>query len=441
MHGMALRAGQGSILPNRNVTAITEGSPEREEAAMLKIAGWRIDLTARLAENAFVRRPLSPRAIRLLRVLAEAEGAVLTRDALMNEIWPSVHVGDESLTQVVAEVRKVLGDRHLIKTVSKKGYYLSERAEIVPKLMLPVDPFDAPLSPDDVPLEAYLAINEAQAMAKRFGIAAADDIEERVLLAESMAKQSASVSVKAVVLHIMCALHAGDRARRLAAARQAAERLGRSVPDGDKTETLRALAMLAGATGDVGRAKKHFGEALGLNPGDFETHYLAAQVFFAAGDYRASVLLGENAAMLSPDDYRPAYNAARAAYAMGDRARSAAMARLSMVRLMEWLKAAPGEPRAVCALRAVRALLWSMDAGDGSVPETDEPDGEDSVFFYDVAALAHAGEIHASLDRLERLVETGWRYGEWLQHDPVHAILAREPRYSRLLNRLDAAAA
>lgn len=433
-------------MPTRNsIAGKSSPSASTEARRFLFVADWRLDFVARTAEKGAISRLLSPRAIRLLQVLSEAEGAVVTRDALMNQIWPDVHVGDESLTQVVAEVRRVLGDRHLIKTVSKKGYYLAARTEVAPVGPLAENPSLSAPSVGDVPLEAYLAINEAQAMAKRLGIAAANDIEERVRHAESIAPRSAAVSVKAIVLHLMCALHAGDRARRVQAAVDAAERLS-AHGGGDTVETCRALGMLAGATGGADRARRYFGKALGHNPGDFESHYLASQVFFAAGDYRAAILLGENAAMLAPDDYRPAYNTARAALAVGDRGRAASMAHLSQVRLLDWLKVSAGEPRAERALRATRNLLRALGVADGASEDLEELGQEEektnshSVFFYDVAALAHAGEISAAIERLDMLVASGWRYREWLQHDPVHAILAKEVRYRRLFDKLEVAA-
>ena len=92
----------------------------------LAIDGWRVDPDAREARRGDDVKQLSPRAIRLLQVFSEADGAVLSRADLLDRVWPNVFVSDESLTQVVSEVRRKLGNRELISTVARGGYRLTQ---------------------------------------------------------------------------------------------------------------------------------------------------------------------------------------------------------------------------------------------------------------------------------------------------------------------------
>src|SRR4051812_3868375 len=69
---------------------------------------------------------LTPKAFDLLQVLVTHADRVVEKDELMRRIWPDSYVGEDSLTQNVAVLRKVLGDAsdspRYIATVHKHGY-------------------------------------------------------------------------------------------------------------------------------------------------------------------------------------------------------------------------------------------------------------------------------------------------------------------------------
>jgi TolB-like protein/DNA-binding winged helix-turn-helix (wHTH) protein len=71
---------------------------------------------------------LEPKAMELLVFLATRPGEVASREELLSAVWPGVAVGDEALSQVVAKLRKALGDDvrapTYIETISKRGYRL-----------------------------------------------------------------------------------------------------------------------------------------------------------------------------------------------------------------------------------------------------------------------------------------------------------------------------
>ncbi|MGU3538173.1 winged helix-turn-helix domain-containing tetratricopeptide repeat protein [Methylobacterium sp. A54F] len=72
------------------------------------------------------RRDLRPRAFAVLRRLAEEAGDLVDKDALLSDCWPGVIVTEDSLTQCISEIRRVLGAeaRDLIRTVPRRGYRL-----------------------------------------------------------------------------------------------------------------------------------------------------------------------------------------------------------------------------------------------------------------------------------------------------------------------------
>src|SRR3954469_18730313 len=69
---------------------------------------------------------LTPKAFDLLQVLVTHANRVVEKDELMRRIWPDSYVGEDSLTQNVAVLRKVLGDAsdspRYIATIHKHGY-------------------------------------------------------------------------------------------------------------------------------------------------------------------------------------------------------------------------------------------------------------------------------------------------------------------------------
>ena len=82
-------------------------------------------------------RQLEPRLMQLLCLLAHADGSVLSREFLMEALWPRVIVNENSLTRAVSELRKAFvktaacahltdsGLTELIETVPKRGYRLN----------------------------------------------------------------------------------------------------------------------------------------------------------------------------------------------------------------------------------------------------------------------------------------------------------------------------
>ncbi|GLS22998.1 hypothetical protein GCM10007874_60180 [Labrys miyagiensis] len=69
---------------------------------------------------------LRPKVFALLSYLANNAGRVVSKDELLDAVWPRVTVSEDSLTQVVKELRKSLDDARaiLIRTIPRRGYLL-----------------------------------------------------------------------------------------------------------------------------------------------------------------------------------------------------------------------------------------------------------------------------------------------------------------------------
>lgn len=69
---------------------------------------------------------LRPKSFGVLAYLIEHAGRLVSKDELMEAVWPGVVVSDESLAKCVSEVRAALRDtdQRLVKTVPRRGYLL-----------------------------------------------------------------------------------------------------------------------------------------------------------------------------------------------------------------------------------------------------------------------------------------------------------------------------
>ena len=67
--------------------------------------------------------PVGSRALDVLNVLIEARGDLVTKDELLDRVWPTTTVEENNLQFQISTLRKALGeDREFIKTVSGRGY-------------------------------------------------------------------------------------------------------------------------------------------------------------------------------------------------------------------------------------------------------------------------------------------------------------------------------
>jgi adenylate cyclase len=108
--------------------SITSADAAKAIAAELQVGEWRLDARGNaLRRGAEVVR-LELKATEVLSCLASRPGEVLTREELLERIWPGVVVGDDVLTQAIIKLRKALGDDsrlpRYIDTIPKRGYRL-----------------------------------------------------------------------------------------------------------------------------------------------------------------------------------------------------------------------------------------------------------------------------------------------------------------------------
>jgi TolB-like protein/DNA-binding winged helix-turn-helix (wHTH) protein/Flp pilus assembly protein TadD len=94
----------------------------------LRIGEWLVDPSTDTISRGDEIQKLEPRAMRLLLLLAQSQGAVISADRILAEVWSGVVVSPSSVYQAVSRLRRLLGDTDptptYIATVPRKGYRL-----------------------------------------------------------------------------------------------------------------------------------------------------------------------------------------------------------------------------------------------------------------------------------------------------------------------------
>lgn len=109
--------------------------------------------------------PLTPKLLDLLLHLIDRAGDLVTKEALLDALWPGANVTDNALAQAVSELRDALGEEpkspQFIKTVARRGYRFIARVERVDvQPSAGASPGSSPGARDTSSLEAYRAVME-----------------------------------------------------------------------------------------------------------------------------------------------------------------------------------------------------------------------------------------------------------------------------------------
>ncbi len=118
---------------------------------VFRFAGFELDQHAaelRAPDGGPVK--LRPKTLEMLRLFAANPGRALSKQALIEAVWPNVYVSEDSLFQCIRELRAALGDdrRQIIKLASGGGYVFtasSQGSSVGPASAVPaaasLDPF------------------------------------------------------------------------------------------------------------------------------------------------------------------------------------------------------------------------------------------------------------------------------------------------------------
>ena len=103
-----------------------------------------VDFVALKVKVAGRWRAIEAKQLVLLKLLLEHQGSAVSRDIIMDTLWPNVVVSDNSVSQLVTQLRKSLQDDKntatFIRTVPRVGYQLIANVSDAPTLLDKVNP-------------------------------------------------------------------------------------------------------------------------------------------------------------------------------------------------------------------------------------------------------------------------------------------------------------
>jgi len=110
---------------------IPDDGPSQETPFL--VGNWQVQPSRNLLSWAEGDVQVTHKSMEILCLLADAGGEVLSRQYLMQKVWAGTVVNEESLTRVISDLRRALGDDRsqprYIETIPKRGYRLL--AEVV----------------------------------------------------------------------------------------------------------------------------------------------------------------------------------------------------------------------------------------------------------------------------------------------------------------------
>ncbi|WP_131857219.1 winged helix-turn-helix domain-containing protein [Bosea sp. BK604] len=129
---------------------------ETESGTILQIADIVIDAAqGRMRGANGLDIPIAPKPFDLLLFLARNPGRTISKSELLDVVWSSLNVTEDSLFQAVREVMRAIGDEdgRILRSVPKRGYLLdiqvsadpqgpapaSDAIAAAPRLMPPTD--------------------------------------------------------------------------------------------------------------------------------------------------------------------------------------------------------------------------------------------------------------------------------------------------------------
>jgi TolB-like protein/Tfp pilus assembly protein PilF len=128
--------------------------PAMASAQQYQFGSYRLDAEGRVLFRDDARIALPPKVAELLVALVQAAGTVVTREQLLQLLWPNTVVEEGSLTSHISMLRKTLGGasngQGFIETLSKRGYRFvapvthssAAQGGVVDRIMLMILPFE-----------------------------------------------------------------------------------------------------------------------------------------------------------------------------------------------------------------------------------------------------------------------------------------------------------
>jgi DNA-binding winged helix-turn-helix (wHTH) protein len=105
------------------------------EQRIYEFGDFRIDVDHRMLYHQGSETPLVPKAVETLLALIERRGKIISKDELLEAVWPDTVVEESSLFVYLSVLRKTLGTlqdgRPYVETLRRRGYRFNGEVHLV----------------------------------------------------------------------------------------------------------------------------------------------------------------------------------------------------------------------------------------------------------------------------------------------------------------------
>lgn len=213
---------------------------------------------------------------------------------------------------------------------------------------------------------------------------------------------------------------------------EAAERAVELAPDSAESRTALGVAQLAGE--HYAEAKEELDKAIDLDPSLWDALYWHARVAVHEGDIPTAIDYFERAAGVNPDDFESPALAAGLAKGLVDEAAQRRLAQQAVERVERYVEDHPDNSRAFYLGAGAQLTLGRQKRARAWARRALEVDPNDPAIRYNLGCFyARAGDPDKAFECLEGSITSR----SWIENDADLESLREDPRYRRLLERLD----
>ncbi|MDB6164712.1 MAG: Adenylate cyclase [Xanthomonadaceae bacterium] len=206
----------------------------------------------------------------------------------------------------------------------------------------------------------------------------------------------------------------------------------------DLAEAHVAHANTLSLAGSDDEATAAFERAIALNSELYEAHYYFARHCYAHGQFRRAVDEFEAAHRTRPDEFQALTLGMNAADALGNEQDSASMARRALKLALAEAELDPENGRARYLAAGLQARLGDPEGGQRNIDVALRLQPEDFGTLYNAACFyAQIGDANRALELLDRAVDTGQGFRDWIEHDHDFDAIRTMPRFREIMSRLD----
>ena len=185
-------------------------------------------------------------------------------------------------------------------------------------------------------------------------------------------------------------------------------------------------------------AEDAFRKAIGIDPNLYDAFYLFGRNFWVQGKFEEASQFFKKASNLLPEDYQALNFLGAVLRRLGNIEKAIKAESESIKRVTHHLELNPDDVRALYLGAGTHIRLGNKKLGLEWSAKALELEPDDTGVLYNVACCySLLGEIEGAIKLLEKAVDAGWAYKEWLENDSDLDPLRDHPKFQLLIEKMN----